>query len=359
MHHCTCSPSRLLSRACALVCGLLAIALCAAIGPARAQEVTLKVHHFVPPGGNLHAKFLVPWAEKVTQDSGGKIKFQLYPAMQLGGSAPQLIDQVKDGVVDIVWAVPGFTAGRFPAFEAFELPFMTKTAQGSSRALWEYVHANNIAATEFKDVRLLAAHVHDAGFFHMVKRPVQTMADLRGQKIRAGTRVITKFMGALGASPVGMPLPQLPDALAKGVVDGTLLPWEIVPSIKVHELVKYHSETDPAARALYTTCFVFAMNPAKYASLAPELRRVIDANSGVELSAQLGKLWDDWAAPARKLAQAHGNQLNTISASELKSWESAGEVVVADWKKEVAARGFDGDALLKSAKDLIAKYDTK
>ena len=104
---------------------------------ASAQQITLKLHHFVPPTATAHARFLVPWVERIEKESNGRIKIQIYPAMQLGGSMSQLLDQVADGVVDIVWALPGSSAGRYPAFEAFELPFMTKTAQGSSRALWE------------------------------------------------------------------------------------------------------------------------------------------------------------------------------------------------------------------------------
>jgi TRAP-type transport system periplasmic protein len=339
-----------------LVCALITMA--ALPLPGHAQMVLLKVHHFLPPTSNLHAKFLVPWTEKIAKESGGRIKFQIYPAMQLGGTAPQLIDQVRDGVVDIVWAAPGFASGRFHAIEAFELPFMTKTAQGSSRALWEYIKANRLGEREFKGMRLLATHVHDEGHLHMVKQPVQTMADLKGLKIRAGSRFPSKLLAALGATPVGMPLPQLPDALSKGVLDGALIPWEIIPTIKVHELTRYHSETDPQSRALYTLVFVLAMNGDKYAGLPADLKRIIDQNSGVETSAGLGKLWDDSAAPARKLAEQRGNQFNVITLAELEKWKKASDPVTDEWLKEVNASGFDGPALLESARALIRRHDT-
>jgi TRAP-type transport system periplasmic protein len=262
-------------------------------------------------------------------------------------------------VVDIAWALPGAAAGRYPAFEAFELPFMTKTAQGASRALWEYVHANKLEQTEFKTVKLLATHVHDEGVLHTIDKPIRTMADFKGLKLRASNRWVTKLLAALGASPVGMPVAQVPDALSKHVIDGAAMPWEIVPSLKVHELVKFHSETDPQSRALYTTGFVVAMNPAKYAGLPDDLKRIIDTNSGAEFSAIAGKMWDDTAAPHRKLAQARGNQFTVISRDELAQWAIASQSVPEEWIKEVNAKGFDGKALLKSAKELIEKYDTK
>lgn len=339
----------------AAVC-LLGLSL-VSFAQAQAQQIILKLHHFVPPSSTAHSRFLLPWVERIEKAANGRIKIQIYPAMQLGGSMSQLLDQVSDGVVDIAWALPGASAGRYPAFEAFELPFMTKTAQGASRALWEYVHANKIDQTEFKAVKLLATHVHDEGVIHTIDKPVRALADFKGLKLRASNRWVTKLLAALGATPVGMPVGQVPDALSKHVLDGAAMPWEIVPSLKVHELVKFHSETDPKSRALYTTGFVVAMNPAKYSSLPDELKRVIDANSGAEFSAMAGKMWDDTAAPHRKLAAARGNQFLVISALELKAWAKVSEPVFDAWINEVNAKGMDGAALLKSAKEQIERYD--
>ncbi|MBK7315757.1 TRAP transporter substrate-binding protein [Candidatus Aalborgicola defluviihabitans] len=336
---------------------LAAITLTACASAAWSQEVVLKVAHFLPPGSTAHAKFITPWCDKINKESAGKLKCQIYPAMQLGGTPPQLIDQARDGIADIVWTLPGYSAGRFPAVEAFELPFMTKTAEGSSRALWEYVQVNKLDQTEFKDVHPILFHVHDKGQLHLVKGPIKTMADFKGLKLRAPTRQTNKFLAALGATPVGMPVPQVSDALSKGVIDGAMLPWEVVPSVKVQELVKFHSESDPNSRAMYTTAFIFAMNKAKYDSLSPELKKVIDANSGAEASAWVGKVWDQSATGARKLAADRGNQFNTIGLDELRKWEQAGQVVVDSWVNEVTAKGFDGKSLLKSAHDLIQKYD--
>jgi TRAP-type C4-dicarboxylate transport system substrate-binding protein len=329
------------------------------VSGAGAQEIVLKIHHFLPPGSTAHAKFITPWCDKIGKDSGGKLKCQIYPAMQLGGTPPQLIDQVRDGVADIVWTLPGYTAGRFPAVEVFELPFITKTAEGASRALWEYVKANKLDQSEFKDLHPILFHVHDEGHLHLIKGPIKTMADFKGLKLRAPTRQTNKFLAALGATPVGMPVPQVPEALSKGVIDGAMLPWEVVPAVKVQELVKFHSEGDPQARALYTTTFVFAMNKAKYESLPADLKKVIDANGGADASAWVGKVWDESAVGARKLAEARGNQFNTVPAAELQSWEKAGQSVYESWITEVSGKGYDGKALLKNAQELIQKYDKK
>ncbi len=338
---------------------LAGIALAATMMTASAQEVTLKIAHFLPPGSTAHAKFITPWCDKIGKESGGKLKCQIYPAMQLGGTPPQLLDQVRDGVADIVWTLPGYTAGRFPAIEVFELPFMTKTAEGSSRALWEYVKANKLDQSEFKDVHPILFHVHDEGQLHLVKGPIKQLSDFKGLKLRAPTRQTNKFIAALGATPVGMPVPQVSEALSKGVIDGAMLPWEVVPAVKAHELVKFHTETDPQSRALYTTVFIFAMNKAKYESLPVDLKKIIDANGGADASAWVGKVWDESAVGARKLASDRGNQINTVPAAELKNWETVGQSVYESWITEVSGKGHDGKALLKSAQDLIRKDERK
>ena len=324
--------------------------------PAAAQEITLKVHHFWPPGAMPPSTLLVPWCDKIAKDSNNRLKCQIYPAMQLGGTPPQLIDQVKDGVADIIWTLPGYTAGRFPMMEVFELPFMSSSAEATSRAAWDYY--SQFANAEFPGVKAIAVNVHDNGYVHSTTRQVKTMADFKGQKMRAPTRQTNKMLGALGATPVAMPLPALADALSKGVVDGYLLPWEVIPSIKAHELSKFHSETDPKSRALYTAVFFLGMNQAKYDSLPPDLKKVIDDNSGAAVSRAFGKQWDASAPPARKQAVDRKNSFYTIPASELAKWQQATANLENEWVKDVTAKGSDGKKLLQTAKDLIKKYET-
>jgi len=336
-----------------VIFALLSLLTMGYAGVAPSQEVTLKIHHFLPPPSPAHSKFIVPWCEKIGKESGGRLVCQIYPSMQLGGAPPQLYDQAKDGVADIIWTLPGYTAGRFPTIEAFELPFTMTNAEATSRALWLYVQQH--AKAEFKDVHPLAFHVHGPGYIHMRDKQIRTLADMKGVKVRAPTRLTNKLIGAMGATPVGMPVPQVPEALSRGVIDGAVIPWEVVPSVKVEELTKFHTETDAKFPALYTATFVFAMNLAKYNSLPPDLKKVIDQNSGVELSAWIGKVFQEADAPGRKLAEARNNQFYTIPASELENWRKVSQPIVDEWIKEMGAKGHDGKALIESARSLIIK----
>jgi len=324
--------------------------------PASAQQVVLKVHHFLPGTLNIQVKMLQPWCDKINKESNDRMKCQIYPAMQLGGTPAQLFDQARDGIVDIVWAIPTYAAGRFTKAEVFELPFMTITSKGSSQALWAYTQKN--ALDEFRGTKLLFMHVADGHLFHFTDKNVKSLDDLKGLKIRAATRISSRMITALGATPVQMPLPQVPESLSKGVIDGAMVPWEGAPSVKLHEIAKFHLDTAAGAPRIANSIFAFAMNQAKYDSLPADLKKVIDANSGLAISVWAGETgFDAVVGPHRKLALDRGNTLNTISDAEIQRMVKASASVYGDWKKEVGAKGVDGNKLLDEARALIKQYD--
>jgi TRAP-type transport system periplasmic protein len=334
--------------------GLAAAAASVAL-PGMAQEsVTLKFHTFMSPQSNVWLNMHKAWMTKVEQESGGRIKFEAYPAMQLGGTPVQLYDQARDGVVDVVWTLPGNTTGRFPRVEVFELPFMMSNAEATSKAYWEYVQT--VAQDEFKDVQVIALQVHGPGAIHTTDKPIKSVADMRGVKVRGPSRQINKLLGALGATPVGMPLPGIPDALSKGTIQGAVVPWEVVPSVKVQELTKFHAEFDPAGGALYTITFVMAMNKAKYNSLPPDLKKVIDNNSGMATSGWLGKTQQAGDAAGRKSAVDRGNTIFTVGKEEAQQFRRASRQLEVEWVEDMNKRGFDGKKLLETARSLIEKH---
>jgi len=338
----------------AALASALASVLATAALPALAQDVTLKFHHIWTPQAMASVNVIAPWCNKVAAESNNRLKCQILPAMSGGGTPAQLADRVKDGVDDLIITLPGYTPGRFPTTEVFELPFMTNSAEVGARATWDFF--NKYSTKEFAGIKLLATWVHDEGYVHTNGRQVKTMADFKGLKMRAPTRQTNKLLAALGASPVGMPLPAIPDAVSKGTIDGFLLPWEVMPSLKLHEMVKFHSETDPSRPALYSAVFVFAMNQARYDSLPADLKQVIDANSGAVLSRQIGKVWDGSQAAGRKAAQERGNSFYTIPASELDNWVKASASLYDDWVADMDKRGNNGRAMLTEARELLVKY---
>ena len=328
--------------------------LTASMGAAAvAESVTLKFHSFPPMPANSNAKFVKPWADKVAAESNGEIKVEMYASMQLGGKPPQLADQVREGVVDIIWTVAGYTPGRFPHLEAFELPFMPASAEATSQAAHEYMMT--VGAEDLKDYKVLAVHVHAPGTIHTKDTLVKSASDFNGLKMRGPTRVISQMLGGLGATPVGMPVPQVAPSLSKGVIDGMVVPWEIMPSFKLHELTKSHT-TLSGDRGLYTAPFLLLMNKAKYESMSDAQKKVIDDNSGMALAKLAGQLWDGFEAPARALAEKAGGEFHELSGAELDEMKAAGATLVDAWIEKANGDGFDGAALVETARRLVAKY---
>lgn len=333
---------------------LAALSTLAMPGLAQAQQtVTLRLHQFLPPQAVIPAQAIIPWAKKVEAESNGRIKVQLFHAMQMGGSPPQLFDQARDGVADITWTVLGYTPGRFNKSEVFELPFMCKGGgEKCSRAFHEYVEKN--AADEFRSVKLLAAHTHGPGLFH-TKKPVEGLESLRGMKIRGGSRVINNMLTKLGATPVGMPVPAVTEALSKGVIDGATVPWEVAPSIKLPELVKNHTSF-AIDEGMFTQTFAFVMNRAAYDKLPADLKKVIDDNAGIETAAMFGRAMDAGDKTGRDMAVKAGNNVAMLDAAETQRWRRTASTVESDWVKEMQGKNIDGAKLVSEARATIGKY---
>lgn len=341
-------------RKCVLA-GLSVVSLLLAGGVASAADVTLKLHQMLPPQATIPSKVLAPWAEQVEKDSGGRIEVELYPAMQLGGKPADLVDQARDGVVDLIWTVIGYTPGRFPKTEAFELPFMITTAEKSSQAFQEYYEKH--LKDEFADYHVLAVHTHGPGLIHTIgSKPVNSVEDMNGLKLRGTSKVVNALLEAMGASPVGMPVTAVPEALSKSVIDGSVVPWEVTPAIKIAELAPNHTGFS-GDKGLYTATFLFAMNKDAYEALPDDLKQVIDKNSGMELAKKFGIAMDEGDVRGRKIAEDAGNKIITLDEAETEKWRTLSEKVTTDWIEEMNGKGLDGTTLYNDAVALIDKYN--
>lgn len=320
---------------------------------ALAQDVTLKLHQMLPAQAAVPSLVLDVWADKIEAASDGRIKVDRYPSMQLGGSPPELVDQAIDGVADIIWTVVGYTPGRFPTTEVFELPFFVRDAGAASYAYWKMYDAH-MKDTEFKDLHILGTWVHGPGLFHTAD-PVETPADLQGMKIRGGSRLVNQMLEAVGATPVGMPVPAVSEALSKGVIDGTTLPWEVTSALKVAELV--HNHTEFQGNGLYTLTFIMAMNKGVYDGLPDDLKTIIDQNSGLDFSVEAGKVTLGADAPARQLAVDLGNNFIEIDeATAQAEWMPVVQPIYDQWVADMDSKGLDGQALIDEARMLMDEY---
>ena len=320
---------------------------------ASAQEFTFKLHQMLPATSPAQKNMLEPWVKQVEENSGGRVKIEIYPAMSLGGTPPELVQQARDGVVDIIWTVNGYTPGQFPRTEVYELPgVFLNDIKATNLAMYDMFESD--LKDDYKGLEVMWLHVHAGQALMSVDKEVRSPADTNGMKIRIPNRTGAWVIEALGAAPVAMPVPEVPSALSKKVVDATLLPWEIIPVIKAQEQIDYFIEGNDQTR-FGTTTFQVSMNKARWEGLPDDIKKAFRDASGRDWWAKVADAWrggDDFGI---KMATDAGKTHIMLTEEETQGFLDALEPVQQRWIDEVSAKGLDGAGLVSRAKEAIAK----
>jgi TRAP-type C4-dicarboxylate transport system substrate-binding protein len=246
----------------------LSVAVALAWTPAAAQEIKLKLSHFTPPAHNHHANVIVPWADEVKKRTGGKVEITVFPGASLC-KPPQQYECARSGIADLAWGVTGWTPGRFPLTSVIELPFMHRTAAVGSQMLADLWDKH--LKREYQDVHVLYLHTHPAGHVHTHSKPIRSLADFKGMKIRTPTATVGDLLDMLGATKVGMPATEIYQNMQQKVIDGFGMPFEALPPFRLHEVSKFHTEV-----GMYTTAFAMFMNKARWDALPPDVKKVFE-----------------------------------------------------------------------------------
>lgn len=318
---------------------------------ARAQDkpIELKLSHWVGVGHNHHKNVLVPWAKMVEERSKGKLKVTIFPGGVLGKPADHW-DIVKDGIADIGWGTHNYTPGRFPLTSAGDLPFIFKTAKGGSRAMWELYQKR--LQKEHEGVKVLWVFVHPPGQLHLGKKPVKTLEDLAGMKIRSPGGQVAALVKTLGAVPVTMAAPEVYSSLERGVVDGTVFPWEAIFGFKLSEVLRHHTVAN-----LYVSTFFITMNQKKYDSLPADLKKVIDDLSGAWGAEFAGAAWDKGEEDGIAAAKKAGAQIYALPADERQRWIQKAKPVEDEWMTSMESKGLPGRQVLADLRELVKRFD--
>lgn len=308
-----------------------------------AQEVTLRLSHWVPPTISPASKGINPWAESVMEASDGRIEVQIFPAQQLG-RAPDHYDMAKDGIVDLAYVNPGYTAGRFPIYAATELPFMVSDSVAGAQAIHEW-YLEYGAEQEMSDVKVCFIHPHAPGALH-TQETVTGPDGVKGKNVRPAHATMARFVSLLGGGPVQVPAPEVREALSKGTAEAVTFPWGSMFDFKLTEEVPVHLDMP-----FYLSAQVMVMNKASYEGLSDENKAVIDDHCSVEWTGKVAAGWaeDDMAAKEKLMAD-DSQTFNTPSAEEVQAWRDAAAPLTDEWKEAVSAKGGDADAILDAYK---------
>ncbi|MDP6173131.1 MAG: TRAP transporter substrate-binding protein [Rhodospirillales bacterium] len=334
--------------------GVAIIGALAAIGiggpkPALSQEVSLRFHTFVPPPSRSF-KNMVWWAKQVEKKSAGRIKIKLFPSRQLGGKPNELYDQARKGFVDFIYSLPGYSPGRFPRSEVFELPFIGgKSPRIMSPAMMSVY--DPWLKGDYKGTHpILIFSAGDMGLFS--HKPLGKLSDLKGQKVRVSGRLLGEAFKSIGATPVGIPGIKMAEAFQRNVIDSVLTAWTISLPTKIVRMASHF-----ALPGLSNPVLMLIMNKKKYDGLPADLKRAVDAAGGMGLAKEFGARWEKDDLPGLGVAKKSGKPFRAFTADERKRWASAASSVTSGWVSDMKKKGIDGKGLIKAARAAIAKFE--
>jgi TRAP-type C4-dicarboxylate transport system substrate-binding protein len=324
--------------------GILALGLLLAIGPGTslAKTVELKFAHPYPAMHPQHKGVLVPWAQKIEEASNGAVKIKFIPGGALGKPG-QAYAMVEKQIADIGWDIADYTPGRFPLTTVIELPFMVKTAEKASVAIWKTYEKFPEFQKEYSDTKLLMLSAHAPGFFATVKKPIISLQDLKGLKIKTASSFTTDALQLFGAVPVTQPVTETYTSLERGVLDGVVMPFDGIVIFKLNELLKHYTPAD-----FYSMVFWVAMNKKKFESLPADVKTIIEENSGLALSRAHGKSFDQSYAKMKQICLKTGLQEVNFPDTEMQKLIKLTDPLKDKWVKEMEAKGLPGKAVLET-----------
>lgn len=328
-----------------------ALALAVTAAPATAQEFTFRFASLTPEGGYVHETHLRPFVEAVMADSDGRIAIDLQPVGVFGPPA-QAYELVEAGIIDMAWTVQGYTGGRFPQSSVFELPFLYERAEHGSAALWTMYEEGHFDR-DYGSVKPLALYMHRPYGLFTTGRAVETVADMAGLRVRTPSAVMGQALEMLGATPVGMQVTEMPEALRLGTIDSSVFPWEAITLFGLQESLEVLTDAQIAAPR-----FIVLMNRASYDRLPDDLKAVIDRHSGLEMSRRIGAGLD--ARELEDLARfdaMEGYRVIRLEEAVREDMQARTAPLLDVWKADMARSGVDGAAMLARAQELIAEME--
>ncbi|MBN2297022.1 MAG: TRAP transporter substrate-binding protein [Deltaproteobacteria bacterium] len=301
---------------------------------------------FFPPS-HAQCKAGIAWADEIQKRTSGAVKINIFPGGTLT-SANECYDGVVNGISDIGMSCFAYTRGRFPVMEAIDLPLGYTTGMAATLCANDYYA--EMKPKELDDVHVLYIHAHGPGLLH-TKKPVNTLEDLKGMKIRS-TGLSAKVVEALGGVPVAMPQGGTYEALQKGVVEGTFAPIETLKGWKQAEVIDYTTDCHVVG---YTTAMFVVMNKQKWDALPADIQKIFNDVSSEWIAVQ-GKVWDDADKEGRAFTEELDNKIIALSDEEGAKWEAAVGTVINEYIEAAKAKGIDGEKSVALLKELVNKY---
>jgi TRAP-type C4-dicarboxylate transport system substrate-binding protein len=314
-----------------------------------AQPIELKLAYFV---GDQHAmsQWLIKWANNLEKDSGGRITVKRFPGSQMG-PVQQHYDFVRTGQADVAWFLHGATPGRFPLTELVQVPYLVGSAEIGTKVLNDSELRSKYLEAEHKGVKVLLLLTHQPGNVHTTKKPIRTVEDMKGLRIRFASPTIRDFIAALGGTPVGVLPTEQVEQLQKGTIDGVFIDYGGAGiAFKMGGVLKYSTEMYS-----YVSSFGVAMNPDFWNRLPPDLQGIVTKSmTGVEK--EVGEAWDGLDVPGKKAIMDGGGEAIRLSPEENARFRKIGAEVAEARVKDLESKGMPARAIYDRMKSLAQEH---
>lgn len=315
---------------------------------AGGEEYELDFSHFFPPTHFMEEQ-VQQFAADLEEATDGRIKITSYPGASL--AAPdEHFDAAATGSVDFSLSVHGYTPNQFPLSSVMELPFMTESAKKGSSVLWQLFNEFDEFDEEYAGTVPLWLYTTDPAQLYTVDKPVKSVEDLKGMRIRSPSPETSEWLEALGATPVSMPMNENYEALERGVVDGTIAPWEAVKTWGLDEVVNYVTVGN-----FYATTMFVVMNEDLFNSMSEEDQKTIQELAGQRMVEKTGEVFDKVGQEAIEQAKEKGIEFYELSDDELDEWKEYINPTIDNWIKKVEDRGLPGQKVYDRAIELLGK----
>jgi TRAP-type transport system periplasmic protein len=313
------------------------------------QKFEMKLAYFV---GDQHAmsRWLIKWSDNLEKESGGRITVKRFPGAQMG-PIQQHYDFARTGQADVAWFLHGATPGRFPLTEIIQLPYVAGSSEIGTKVLNDAELRAKYLDAEHRGVKVLLLLTHQPGNVHTTKKPIRTVDDMKGLRIRFSSATIRDFVAALGATPVGVQATEQVEQLQKGTIDGTFIDYGGAGiAFKMGGVLKYSTEMYS-----YVSSFGIGMNEDFWNKLPPDLQQLV-AKSMTGVEKEVGEAWDTLDIPGKKAIMDGGAEAIKLSPEENAKFRKIGAEVAEAKVKELDGKGMPARAIYTTIKSLAEKH---
>ena len=323
----------------------LAVAAGGMVAPVSSSTVSaaeLKIAHFMSPRHPMDSKIMRPWAEEVKKMSGGSLAPRVYPGGELGKGPVAQFKRVVDGVADITFGLQGYTSKLFPRTTMSELPILCGDSVDCTGKVWKAIKQ---IAPEYKRVKILGIWTTGTPILMTKSKPIRSIDDIKGMKIRTPSKAQAALIKALGATPVAMPITKAYNSLNTGVVDALMVPPSVIRSFKIGEVAKYYTLGLPFGNSPQ----FLLMNKKSYDGLSAAHKALVDKTTGEALSMKAAKVYVKAEAGGLKMVTGTGkHEIIKLSAAEVAKGRKLLEKARAAQVTDLEKKGIPAKAILKA-----------